>query len=160
MDVRPCGDIRRLRQTSGRTSPDQGSSQTPERLVFKVLIVEDSPVFSAALRANLQAHFPLMTLEQAAGVREALAKVDSMQPDLIFTDMRLPDGNGLELTRSIRAAGIESVIIILTSHDLPEYREAAFNCGADHFMTKGSNNISEIFGVVDSILAARSRVGD
>ena len=123
--------------------------------MIKALIVEDNRYFSEALRAVLQAHFPFLVLMKAAGVQEALAKVDSVQPDLIFTDMRLPDGNGLDFTRSIRAAGNEAAIIVLTSHDLPEYREAAFGSGADHFLSKGSIDISDIFGVVESILASR-----
>lgn len=130
-----------------------GKPDVPKALV-KALIVEDNRPFSEALHAALQAHFPLLLLEQAAGVQEALAKVDSMQPDLIFTDMRLPDGDGLGLTRSIRAAGIESVIIFLTSHDLPEYRDAALSSGANHFMAKGSVGITDIFGVIGSILSS------
>jgi DNA-binding NarL/FixJ family response regulator len=129
-----------------------------ERVMFKALIVEDHRSFSEALRAALQTHCPFLKLEQAAGVEEALGKIDSMQPDLIFTDMRLPDGNGLGLTRSIRAAGIESIIIVLTSHDLPEYRDAALSSGADHFLTKGSASISDIFGIVGSMLASRFNV--
>jgi DNA-binding NarL/FixJ family response regulator len=123
--------------------------------MVKALIVEDNRSFSDGLRAALQAHFPFLMLEQAAGVREALGKIDSMRPDLILSDMRLPDGNGLGLTRTIRAAGIESVIVVLTSHDLPEYREAALGSGADHFMTKGSVSITDIFGIIGSIFASR-----
>jgi DNA-binding NarL/FixJ family response regulator len=126
--------------------------------MFKALIVEDHKFFSEALRAALQTHSPFLLLEQAASVREALGKIDTMQPDLILTDMRLPDGNGLALTRSIRAAGNESVIVVLTSHDLPEYRDAAFSSGADHFMTKGSVSITDIFGVIGSIMASRFNV--
>ena len=126
--------------------------------MFKALIVEDNRCFSEALRAALQAHFPFVMLEHAAGVQEALGKIDSMQPDLIFSDMRLPDGNGLGLTRAIRAAGIDSVIVVLTSHDLPEYRDAALSSGANHFMTKGSVSITDIFGSIGSILASRVSV--
>ena len=121
----------------------------------KILIVEDNRRFSDALSAGLQEDFPDLTLIKASGIQEALAKVHSMQPDLIFVDMRLPDGNGLDFTRSIRAAGIKSVIIILTSHDLPEYREAALGGGADYFMAKGSVDVHKIFAVVESILASR-----
>ncbi len=124
----------------------------------KILIVEDNRSFSEALSAGLQADFPDLTLMKAAGIREALAEVDSMQPDLIFVDMRLPDGNGLDFTRSVRAAGIKSVIIILTSHDLPEYREAALRSGADYFMSKGSVDAHKIFALVESILASRFEV--
>jgi DNA-binding NarL/FixJ family response regulator len=137
------------------TWPNQSGGQTGECPMFKALIVEDNRRFGEGLRAALQAHFPRLMLEQAAGVQEALGKIDTLQPDLIVSDMRLPDGNGLELTRTIRAAGIESVIIVLTSHDLPEYREAALGSGANHFMTKGSVSITDIFGIIGSILASR-----
>jgi DNA-binding NarL/FixJ family response regulator len=126
--------------------------------VFKALIVEDNRSFSEALRAAVQTHFPFVVIEQASCVQEALRKIDSMQPDLIFSDIRLPDGNGLGLTRSIRAAGIESVIVILTSHELPEYRDAALSSGADYFMTKGSVSIIEFFDVVGSALACRFKL--
>ena len=122
--------------------------------MLKVLIVEDHRPFREALRASLQAHFPILMLEQAAGVQEALAKIESMKPDLIFTDMRLSDGNGLAFTRCVRAAGIDSAIVVLTSHDVPEYREAAISSGANHFMTKGSTGITDIFCIVGSILAS------
>jgi DNA-binding response OmpR family regulator len=123
--------------------------------VFKILIVEDNRSLGEALSTSLQAHFQNLTLTTATRVQEARAKVQSMQPDMIFVDMRLPDGDGLDFTRSIRAAGNKSAIVILTSHDLPEYREAAFRSGADHFMAKGSVDINDIFAVVESILASR-----
>ena len=137
-------------------SQNEGGGGSSERLVFKILIVEDNRSFRETLSTSLQAHFPNLTLMKAARVQEARAKVQSMQPDLIFVDMRLPDGNGLDFIRSVRAAGNKSVIIVLTSHDLPEYREAAFSGGADHFMVKGSVDINDIFAVVESILASRS----
>jgi len=117
-----------------------------------VLIVEDNLSFSEMLRSALQAQFPCLRLAQAAGVREALCSIESLQPDLIISDLGLPDGSGLELTRVIRAAEIQSAIIILTSHDLPEYREAALGSGANHFMTKGSFSLTDIFSVVRSVL--------
>ncbi len=126
--------------------------------MFNAVIVENNRSFSEALRSVLQAHFPFLVLMKTTGVQEALAKVHSMLPDLIVTDLDLPDGNGLDFTRTIRSEGIESVIIVLTGHNLPEYREAALASGANHFMSKGSINISEIFGVVESVLASRFRV--
>jgi len=127
--------------------------------MFKTLIIEDNLFLSEALRAALQAHFPFLALLQATGIREALAQVESAPPGLIFTDMRLPDGNGLEFTRSLRAAGIDSAIVFLTSQaDIPEYREAALSSGADLFLSKGTASLSDIFGAVESILASRARV--
>lgn len=126
--------------------------------MFKVLIVENNRLFAEALYAALKSRFPFLVFETVAGIEEALAKVDSMRPDLFVIDVRLPDGNGLDLTRRIRAAAIDAVVIILTSHDLAEYREVALRSGADHFLGKGSMNMSDIYGIVESILASRFRV--
>jgi DNA-binding NarL/FixJ family response regulator len=146
----------RIANTDDRTWPDRGGSQSRERHMFKILIVEDNQSLREALSTSLQAHFQNLTLATAKRVEEARATIQSMQPDLIFVDMRLPDGHGLDFIGSIRANGNKSAIIVLTSHDLPEYREAASRSGADHFMVKGSVDIDDIFGIVESIMAARS----
>lgn len=124
--------------------------------MFRILIVESNALFSNALRDALQAHFPSAELAQADSVQAALAQVDSMRPDLIFLDIVLPDGNGLELTRRLRAEGSDAFIVIFTSHDLPEYRAEALRSGANHFLVKGSASLSDIFGVAESVLASRS----
>jgi DNA-binding NarL/FixJ family response regulator len=67
-------------------------------------------------------------------------------------DIKLPGENGLELTRKIKADYPETIIIILTSHDLPEYREAATRSKANYFLSKGSIATDEIFKLVESIL--------
>ena len=125
--------------------------------MFTILIVEDNQVFRAALHDSLRAHFPFPLLAKANGVQEALATVDSKRPDVIFLDISLPDGNGLELTRRLRAAGNDALIAVFTSHDLPEYRDEALRSGADQLLVKGSANLSEIFSVVESALVSRFR---
>jgi DNA-binding NarL/FixJ family response regulator len=56
----------------------------------------------------------------------------------------LPGQNGLELTKKIKAAHPKIIILILTNYDILEYREAAFQFGADHFFTKSSLNSTEL----------------
>jgi two-component system OmpR family response regulator len=139
---------------AAESSLNGSGSQSRECSVSKILIVEDNRSFCEALSTNLQAHFPNLTVTTVARVQQARAKVQSMQPDLIFVDMRLPDGNGLVFTGCLRAGGNKSVIIILSSHDLPEYRDAALSSGADHFVAKGSMDIDDIFTLVQSIPAS------
>jgi DNA-binding NarL/FixJ family response regulator len=67
-----------------------------------------------------------------------LQKVDAFLPDLIFMDIQLPGENGLELTRKIKAVYPNMTIFILTQHDTPEYRKAAFQYGVDCFVVKTS----------------------
>jgi DNA-binding NarL/FixJ family response regulator len=124
---------------------------------FSILIVEDNRFFRDALHEALKTHYPFAALAKAATVQKAREKLQLMQPDMIFLDVRLPDGNGLEFTRELRASGNEAVISILTSHDLPEYRAEAMRSGADRFFVKGLTDIGEIFAVVKSTLTPRFR---
>jgi len=117
---------------------------------FKTLIVEDNVSFRQFLIGMLHKYFPLMVIEDAGDGREALKKVDSFCPDLILLDIRLPDESGLELTKKIKKECPNIIIIILTSYDLPEYREAAARYGADAFMTKDSTTEKEILKLVKS----------
>ena len=117
---------------------------------FKTLIVEDNFPFRQFLIGMLHEYFPLMVIEDAGDGREALQKVDSFCPDLILLDIRLPDESGLELTKKIKKECPNIIIIILTSYDLPEYREAAARYGVDAFMTKGSTTEKEIVKLVKS----------
>jgi two-component system response regulator YesN len=103
---------------------------------FRILIVEDTHTYRQMLKTTLQESFPTIAIDEAADGGEALQKVDSFLPDLIFMDIKLPGVNGLELTRKIKATHANITIFILTSYDMPEYREAAFQYGADRFFPK------------------------
>ena len=120
--------------------------------MHKILIVEDNDNFRLTLKSLLDARFPSMTFEEATEGSEALEKVSTFEPDLIFMDIKLPGENGLELTQRIRHANSKVKIIILTSYDLPEYREAAREGGASHFVSKGSSKAEEILALVETIL--------
>ena len=106
--------------------------------MFKGMIVEDSPFFRKALKAVLKSEFPGMDIVEAGHGREALQIIRSHPPHLIFTDLCLLGIDGLELTRQVKRKHPDIVIIILTNHDMPEYREEAVRCGADYFLSKNS----------------------
>ena len=55
-------------------------------------------------------------------------------------DIQLPGENGLELTKNIKAAHPQIIILILTTFDIPEYQGAASQYGADRFLAKSSLN--------------------
>jgi len=121
------------------------------RYQFVTLLVEDNVAFRQFVRESLNDHFPLMQVEEAGEGVEAMGKLKSIRPDLIFMDIRLPGENGLDLTRKIKSRDPDLKIIILTSYDFPEYRETAKRCGADHFIIKGSSSWDEIITIIKSI---------
>jgi DNA-binding NarL/FixJ family response regulator len=92
-----------------------------------------------------------MGVEEAENGEDALDKIETLSPHLVFMDIKLPGQSGLEVTRKIKAQYHGIRVIILTSYDLPEYREAAKQYGADHFLSKSSSSREEILALVDSI---------
>jgi DNA-binding NarL/FixJ family response regulator len=112
--------------------------------MYKILLVEDNVPFRKSFREVLHKQFRQILIEEAGNAKEALEKMDSFCPGMVFMDIRLPDANGLELTQKIKRDCPETIIIILTSYDLPEYREAAEKYGANYFMTKDTLTEEEI----------------
>ena len=116
------------------------------------LLVEDNVTFRGSLKETLHSRFPTMTITEAGDGPEAFEKIKASVPDLIFMDIKLPGENGLSLTRKIKIDHPDVVVVILTSYDLPEYREAAFQYHANYFITKASLS-NEIVEVVESALS-------
>jgi DNA-binding NarL/FixJ family response regulator len=121
-------------------------------MMFKTMLVEDSTLFRQVVKGNLQDQFRSMEIIEAGNGAEAFQKIDSHPPNLIFMDITLPGENGLELTRRIKTYYPDIIVIILTSHDLPEYREAAIRYRANYFLSKGSIATDGISTLVKSIL--------
>ena len=120
--------------------------------MFKTMLVEDSSSFRQLVKVTLQEQFPSMDITEAADGVEAFEKIDSHPPNLIFMDIGLPGENGLELTRRIKADYPDVIVIILTTHDSPEYREAALRCKADFFFSKDALANDGVFTLIKSIL--------
>jgi CheY-like chemotaxis protein len=104
----------------------------------RILIVEDNAFFLQFLKETLHARLPSIDILEATNGEEALHRIENLSPDAIFTDLRLPGENGLELTQKIKAQHPDIIVVIITNYDLPEYREAAYQAGADHFISKDS----------------------
>jgi DNA-binding NarL/FixJ family response regulator len=119
--------------------------------MFTTLIVEDNSTFRQSLKEVLCDQFPDMCVVEASNGQETLSQFARFVPPLVFMDIRLPNGSGLDLTKKIKADHPETVVVILTSYDLPEYREAALRHGASHFLTKGSVTSDELAALVRSI---------
>jgi DNA-binding NarL/FixJ family response regulator len=124
---------------------------------LKTLIVEDSIFFRQLLKETLLSRFPEMDIAEAASAEEASGRMETFTPDLIFMDVRLPGESGIDLAGKIRIQHPDIPIIILTSYDLPEYREAAKKCQAHHFLSKGETTKENILTLVQSILSEKNR---
>jgi DNA-binding NarL/FixJ family response regulator len=105
----------------------------------KTLIVEDNATFRQMFKESLCFRFPTMEIEEEPDGRNLFNRLDSIHPKIVFMDIRLPGDNGLELTKKIIRKYPDIIIVISTSYDLPEYRQAARESMADFFVPKGSS---------------------
>jgi DNA-binding NarL/FixJ family response regulator len=122
--------------------------------MLKTLIVEDNSTFRQSLKDLLSTRFSSMDVEEAADGEEALKRIAALVPDIIFMDIKLPGENGFQITKKVKAKYPEIIVIMLTYYDLPEHREAALQCGANHFLSKGTS-IQELVELVQSIISVK-----
>lgn len=122
-----------------------------------VLIVEDNQVFREVLRDTLCGRFPSVRVLEAEDLAEGSARLRDGAPDVVFLDIGLPDGSGLDLAETIARERPGTKVVVCTNHDLPEYREAASKSGASHFLAKEQVSWDEIGDLVAASL--RSAAG-
>ena len=103
---------------------------------IRTLIVDDHPVFRDGIRRVLANEPDIELVGEASDGLEAVEKALSLRPEVVLMDIGLPGMSGLEATRRIkqRMAGLR--VIILTSQEAEEYREAAAAVGASDFVVK------------------------
>ena len=103
---------------------------------LRVFLVDDHEVVRRGVAEVLEDDPRLMVAGEAGSVAEALARVPAVRPDVVVLDMRLPDGSGADLCRSLRRRLPDLPCLVLTSFSEPEAREAAIQAGATGFLLK------------------------
>lgn len=99
----------------------------------RVLVIEDDPEIVDVVRRGLTGHgYEVAT---ASTAREALAAVGQRPPDVILLDLGLPDQDGLEVVRRVRAER-PTPILILSARDSETAKVAALTLGADDYLAK------------------------
>jgi two-component system KDP operon response regulator KdpE len=101
----------------------------------RVLVIDDEPEITRALRSILTAHGfePIV----ATSAEEGLDLLQRRHPDLVLLDLVLPDGSGHDVTRTIRQdLRLDLPIIVLSAHGEEEGKVRALDLGADDFLTK------------------------
>jgi DNA-binding NarL/FixJ family response regulator len=117
---------------------------------IRVLLIDDNPKFLAAAAYFLATIPRVEVVGCGLSGREGMEQASRLQPDLILMDVAMPEMNGLEATRRIKAQPDAPYIVILTMHDDPEYRAAAKMVGADGFITKSEFGI-ELLPVIHTL---------
>lgn len=104
-----------------------------------VLIVDDQPFQRMGMRMFLGGQDDIEVLGEAADGRQAVRQAQSLQPDVVLMDIRMPGMDGIAATRQIveeRTSATGPWVLLLTTFDLDEYVLAGLEGGASGFLTK------------------------
>ena len=107
-------------------------------MTVRVLIADDQQLVRAGFRLILERQRGIEVVGEAASGADAVMLARRFIPDIVLMDIRMPDLDGIQATRLIRAdPGLETTrIIILTTFDLDEYVYLALRAGASGFLLK------------------------
>jgi two-component system response regulator MprA len=99
-----------------------------------VLIVDDDQKLLKMLQRTLT--YEGLSVKTAVNGQEALTQVDAQQPDLVILDWMMPQMNGIEVLRRLRADNNQTFILMLTARDALENRVEGLESGADDYLVK------------------------
>lgn len=116
--------------------------------MFKVLIIDDEPIIRKGLKNVINwKNFECEVCGEAEDGLEGSALIESCLPDIIITDIRMPEVDGLTMLREMKDKVPDSKIIILTGHRNFDYVQEAIKIGAFDFLLKPSK-IEELNDVI------------
>ena len=121
----------------------------------KIVIAEDHTILRAGLRALLSGQNGLEVIGEAGDGREAIRKVDTLQPDLLLIDLSMPKLNGIDAIREIKSQHPKIKIIVLTVHKSEEYIIAALQAGANGYMLKDASQ-NELLLAIDYVINGKT----
>jgi DNA-binding NarL/FixJ family response regulator len=105
---------------------------------IRVLIVDDHAILRDGIRSLLERQEDIRVVGEASNGREAIERVQALAPDLVLMDVAMPEMDGLEATRQIKARFPQVRVLILTQHDDHEYVEPMLRAGASGYVLKRS----------------------
>lgn len=105
-------------------------------MTARVFILDDHELVRNGLRATIDATEDMEVVGEAENADEALRRLPATKPDVAVLDLRLPDGNGIEVCREMRSRVPETACVILTSYADEEALLTAVMAGAAGYLLK------------------------
>jgi DNA-binding NarL/FixJ family response regulator len=118
---------------------------------MKVIIADDSRLMRDRIRETISIFSSVEIVSETENGLQTLGELYKHNPDLAILDIRMPDRNGLEVLKEFRKNNKTTKIVILTNYAYDQYKDRAFENGADYFFSK-SEDFEKIAAVVALML--------
>ena len=123
--------------------------------MYRVIIVDDEPVIRKGLRETIEwDSLGLEVAGEAADGIEALKLIKAVRPEILITDIRMPDMDGIQLIQEVKKLDFDVKITILSGYSEYDYLKAAIRLGVDNYLLKPIDNdelISNLKNAVSEI---------
>ncbi|MEE2785795.1 MAG: response regulator transcription factor [Myxococcota bacterium] len=103
---------------------------------YRILLVDDHPIYRIGLADLINREEDLQVVEQAPTTSEAMEKYRSAQPDLIISDLTFSESSGISLIKKIRALPSRCPILVLSMHEEKFWAEQVLQEGANGYIQK------------------------
>src|SRR2546430_17138977 len=105
--------------------------------VARLMVADDHDVIRAGLRNLFAGERYIELVGEAANGRDALALCRRVRPDLVLLDVRMPDMDGLAVTRAIKHESPSTSVVLFTMYETADYLVEALKAGASGYLLKG-----------------------
>jgi DNA-binding NarL/FixJ family response regulator len=125
-------------------------------MTTRVLLIDDHELIRQGLARAFERDEDMTVVGQAGSVADGVAAFDELAPDVIVTDLELPDGHGLAIVRKVRESNDTVGLVVLTMHAGDDQIFAAMEAGASAFVGKDSKAAEVIGAARHSSLSPRT----
>ena len=114
---------------------------------IRIVLVEDHIILRDGLKALIEIEPDFAVVGEFDAVDQCLARIDELQPDLVLTDLELPERSGIELLAHITHVMPKARKLVLTAHNGEEHVRAALSAGADGYVLKDADRDELILAI-------------
>jgi DNA-binding NarL/FixJ family response regulator len=122
---------------------------------IRVGVVDDQPLLRMGLRMILEVEPDMEVVGEAEDGAGAIALASRLMPDVLLMDIRMPGIDGIVATEKIRASGLATKVLILTTFDLDSHVYAGLRAGASGFLLKDTEP-PQLLAAVRTVAAGES----
>jgi len=123
---------------------------------MRLFIVDDSEILRSRLIEMLSEFKEVEIVGHTGYAREAIESIKKIMPDIVILDIKLPDGNGINVMKAIKKENISTKIIIFTNYPYVQYRKMCFDAGTEFFFFK-TTEFEKLIEVIKQLIPFYSK---